>query len=84
MNYQVNIVANHHPETLERILRVTRHRGFRVESLDMDPLFESKQIKLQMTVSSERPLILLSSQLEKLIDTVSVSALAVNSMHEHA
>lgn len=33
--YQLNIEARFRPEVLERILRVTRHRGFQVNAISM-------------------------------------------------
>ena len=56
------------PELLERVLRVARHRGFKVELLS----WNSESSTLEMTVSSERKISLLSKQLEKLIDVTQV------------
>lgn len=84
MNYQLSIEASTRPETLERILRVTRHRGFKVESLDMKSQPSAKSMILQMCVSSDRDLELLTKQLEKLIDTTSVQALELDSQQQSA
>jgi len=84
MNYQLSLQASTRPETLERILRVTRHRGFKVESLDMKSQGSNKEMNLQMTVSSERALVLLVNQLEKLIDISSVKALELDSQQQSA
>ena len=35
MQHQVNVSARFNPETLERVLRVVRHRGFHVCSMNM-------------------------------------------------
>ena len=33
--YKLELIARHRPEVLERILRVTRHRGFTVTTMEM-------------------------------------------------
>ena len=68
--YKLELVARHRPEVLERILRVARHRGFTVTTMEMT-LIES-QVQLKITVKSDRTLDLLVSQLEKLPDIVTV------------
>lgn len=58
------------PEIVERILRVIRHRGFELYSLNMllsDELHR-KQVTLFVTVFSGRNIHLLYSQLSKLMD----------------
>ena len=68
--YKLELVARHRPEVLERILRVVRHRGFTVTTMEMT-LIET-QVRLKITVKSDRTLDLLVSQLEKLPDIVTV------------
>jgi acetolactate synthase II small subunit len=65
--HQLLVQAYHRPEVLERILRVVRHRGFRVNAMNMEQSGQEK-IDLYLTVSSERPLHLLTTQLDKLMD----------------
>jgi len=36
MQHQVAVEARFNPETLERVLRVVRHRGFQVCSMNME------------------------------------------------
>lgn len=70
-HYQLTIKANKRPETLERILRVIRHRGFEVKSLNVeenDTVFD-----LKLTLTSQRPLSLLTHQLDKLFDVVEIN-----------
>ena len=62
--YKLELVARHRPEVLERILRVTRHRGFTVTTMEMT-LIET-QVRLKITVKSDRTLDLLVNQLAKL------------------
>lgn len=61
---QLKLIVNQSPEVLERILRVTRHRGFKIEQLD----WHHESGELILTVSSQRALHLLTTQLAKLVD----------------
>ncbi|AOF53064.1 acetolactate synthase 2 small subunit [Rodentibacter caecimuris] len=69
-NYQIELNARHRPEVLERILRVIRHRGFTVTTLQME-LIEDK-VRLKITVKSDRSLNLLVNQLVKLPDVIDI------------
>ncbi|AGO16448.1 acetolactate synthase 2 regulatory subunit [Glaesserella parasuis ZJ0906] len=69
--YQCVIKANKRPETLERLLRVIRHRGFEVLSLNAEN--NGSEITLNITVQSERAVELLFNQLVKLPDVVTIS-----------
>ncbi|MDY2947911.1 acetolactate synthase 2 small subunit [Mannheimia varigena] len=69
--YQLTLRANKRPETLERILRVIRHRGFELKSLNVES--EERIFNLTLTLSSQRPLTLLTHQLEKLFDIIEIN-----------
>ena len=69
--YQLTLTATKRPETLERILRVTRHRGFELVSLQAHQ--QEKVIELQMTVQSQRAIELLVHQLIKLPDVITLN-----------
>ncbi|OOF57005.1 acetolactate synthase 2 small subunit [Rodentibacter genomosp. 2] len=69
-NYQIELNARHRPEVLERILRVIRHRGFTVTTMQME-LIEDK-VRLKITVKSDRTLNLLVNQLVKLPDVLNI------------
>ena len=69
--YKIELVARHRPEVLERILRVVRHRGFTVTTMEMT-LIET-QVRLKITVRSDRTLDLLVNQLVKLPDVLMVN-----------
>lgn len=69
--YQLTITARWRPEVLERILRVIRHRGFRVLSLNVET--NESVLTIQLTLMSERAVTLLIAQLEKLFDVESVT-----------
>jgi acetolactate synthase II small subunit len=70
-NNTLKLVLNSSPEVLERVLRVARHRGFKVELLN----WQSESATLELSVSSLRPIHLLIKQLEKLIDVAQVTHL---------
>ncbi|EIJ69169.1 acetolactate synthase isozyme 2 small subunit family protein [Pasteurella bettyae CCUG 2042] len=72
MKNEMTIVANHSPETLERILRVVRHRGFTVTNMKMS--LESGKIWLDLSIQSDRDMCLLAHQLAKLEDVIDVTA----------
>ncbi|WP_424405169.1 acetolactate synthase 2 small subunit [Pasteurella sp. PK-2025] len=64
--YPFTLEVNLRPETLERILRVIRHRGFYVVAMHMTSSEEAA--KIDFTVKSDRPLSLLTNQLVKVYD----------------
>lgn len=67
--YKLNIEAHNQHGTLERILRVIRHRGFQINSINMNQLNnDTKTMKLKIIVHSNRTITLLHSQLKKIID----------------
>ncbi|MGX2947984.1 acetolactate synthase 2 small subunit [Frederiksenia canicola] len=68
--YDLTIQASQRPETLERLLRVIRHRGFTVVQLNVES--DGKVISLHAQVQSERELPLLVHQLVKLPDVIDV------------
>lgn len=68
--HSLKMIANARPETLERILRVVRHRGFRLVSLNAEQ--NEAQLQLVINVQSPRDISLLINQLTKLEDVVSV------------
>ena len=68
--YTFELTAQHRPEVLERVLRVIRLRGFTVTNMDM-ALVET-QVRLKITVKSDRTLDLLVNQLAKLPDVLEI------------
>ncbi|MFU2047038.1 MULTISPECIES: acetolactate synthase 2 small subunit [Avibacterium] len=68
--YELSIRANRRPETLERLLRVMRHRGFEVIKLQTESL--QQEIALHVVVQSERAVELLVNQLVKLPDVFEI------------
>lgn len=73
--YQLQIAAKFRPEVLERVLRLTRHRGFRVDEMDMSTQDSGQGLVINIRVFSDRPISQLSLQLEKLLDVTLVQVL---------
>lgn len=72
MQHQLAVQARLRPETLERVLRVVRHRGFTLCAMNMETGDYAGSINIELTVESLRPVELLSSQLTKLVDVACV------------
>lgn len=71
--HTLEILARARIDVMERILRTARHRGFRVQSMNMDESDDAQQLTIQLTVSSDRSISLLFNQLTKLIDVAQVN-----------
>jgi acetolactate synthase II small subunit len=74
MQYLITIKADNSPELLERLLRVCRHRGFSIQNINGETSEDNKTLTVALTVCSERPISLLSKQLEKLFAVNQVTA----------
>ncbi|EKC6209519.1 acetolactate synthase 2 small subunit [Cronobacter sakazakii] len=72
MQHQLAVQARFRPETLERVLRVVRHRGFQICAMNMATGANAENINIELTVVSPRPVELLFSQLSKLVDVACV------------
>ncbi|MGL4205850.1 MAG: acetolactate synthase 2 small subunit [Aeromonadaceae bacterium] len=72
--HQLTIHAQFRPELLERVLRVVRHRGFQLRSINMESQVDCQDLCITVTVASERPIQLLHTQLAKLNDVTHVAA----------
>ena len=69
--YTFDLIAQHRPEVLERVLRVIRLRGFTVTNMDM--ILVDSQVQLKITVKSDRTFDLLVNQLAKLPDVIEIN-----------
>ena len=70
MNYMVHLQTEVRPASLERLLRVIRHRQFEVRTLNMEESADRRRLTVQVTVRSERPIDQLRNQLMKLNDVL--------------
>ena len=68
--YTFELTAQHRPEVLERVLRVIRLRGFTVTNMEM--ALVDTQVRLKITVKSDRTFDLLVNQLAKLPDVLGI------------
>jgi acetolactate synthase II small subunit len=66
--YQLIIMADDKQVVLERILQVTRYRGFLINGMNAEVNTGNNIATITMSVSSERPISLLVDQINKLID----------------
>ena len=66
MMHTFNLTAANQPAVTERLLRVVRHRGFILKSLDVQT--SDDQLNIVLTVESDRAVSLLVNQLQKLYD----------------
>jgi acetolactate synthase II small subunit len=67
MMHNLEITVQQRPEVIERVLRVTRHRGFKITQMHMRTN-EDTSLAIELWVEAERAIELLSNQLDKLID----------------
>ncbi|MBE9548541.1 MAG: acetolactate synthase 2 small subunit [Proteobacteria bacterium] len=73
MNHSTLIIkANNQPTVMERLMQVTRYRGFSINKLNMQKLSD-KDLEIIMSVDSRNPIENLSRQLLKLVDVVDIS-----------
>ncbi|MDE3271502.1 acetolactate synthase 2 small subunit [Pseudoalteromonas sp. SSM20] len=73
MKHNLSIEVKQQSIALERFLRVTRHRGFNLTSMNIESS-EEKYI-VNMMVDSDRPIYLLTQQLKKLVEVNQVEIL---------
>jgi len=66
--YQLIIMADDRQVVLERILQVTRYRGFLINGMNAEVNTGNNVATITMSVSSDRPISLLVDQINKLID----------------
>lgn len=75
MIHTLELELHQRPEVLERVLRVTRHRGFKVTMMNMRS-GQNNHSHLDLEVDSERAIELLSNQLTKLVDVTQCKVLS--------
>ena len=66
--YKLVILADDKQVVLERILQVTRYRGFLINGINAQVNTGTHVATIELMVSSERPISLLTDQINKLID----------------
>ncbi len=68
----LEIYANNQPTVMERLMQVSRYRGFSISQLQMQQISQT-QLQISLSVSSVQPIENLSRQLLKIVDVVTVS-----------
>lgn len=75
--YLLDIKADDNGVLLERVLRVTRHRGFVIKQVAATQNHASKIASVEIIVDSDRPITTLTNQIEKLWDVRTVEVTAI-------
>lgn len=73
MSASIEMMISQQTGSLERILRVVRHRGFQIDAMQLSSAIESSQRILSMQVRGERNIERLTAQLNKLWDVHSLT-----------
>ncbi|PCI59030.1 MAG: acetolactate synthase 2 small subunit [Gammaproteobacteria bacterium] len=74
-NHTLRITAENQPTVMEKLLQVTRYRGFIVTGMTMFPDTEQTKLTIELSVQSKNSIEHLQYQLHKLID---ITDIAVN------
>lgn len=69
--HQFTITAYDKLGTLERILRVIRHRGGHIKQMQMQ-IKEDQILSLSLALTTKRPISALLNQIDKLVDVISI------------
>jgi len=82
-NHTLRITAENQPTVMEKLLQVTRYRGFIVTGMTMFPESDSSLLTIELSVQSDNSIEHLQYQLNKLIDitTVKLDSEAVSLRH---
>jgi len=72
INYTLIITVDDKQVVLERILQVTRYRGFLINGITAEVNTGNNIGTIELLVSSDRPISLLTDQINKLVDIKSV------------
>jgi len=71
-SYTLIIMTDDKQVVLERILQVTRYRGFLIDGITAKVNTGNNVATIELFVSSDRPISLLTDQINKLVDIKSV------------
>ncbi|WP_394192896.1 acetolactate synthase 2 small subunit [Pseudoalteromonas atlantica] len=76
MKHSLTIALKNQSVAVERFLRVVRHRGFDLTHFQLN--VDDGQYNVAMTVDSDKPIYLLTTQLTKLVDVKQVTLQSVH------
>ncbi|WP_371375581.1 acetolactate synthase 2 small subunit [Thalassotalea aquiviva] len=71
--YMLDIKTSLNPLVLERILQVTRYRGFQLQTVAMYPATKKSGFVVQLSVESDKSVKNLKKQLLKIIDIEAIN-----------
>jgi acetolactate synthase II small subunit len=71
MKHTLTIALKNQSVAIERFLRVVRHRGFDLTQFQLN--MHEGEYHVDMTVDSDKPIYLLTTQLNKLVDVKQVT-----------
>jgi acetolactate synthase II small subunit len=70
--HTLRITAENQPTVMEKLLQVTRYRGFIVTGMTMFPESDSSLLTIELSVQSDNSIEHLQYQLNKLIDITTI------------
>ncbi len=70
--HTLTIQTRHEAVAVERLLQVTRYRGFTLAGLELKPLADVSGLLITLSVVSDKPISLLVNQLNKLYDVLNL------------
>ncbi|QJC37304.1 acetolactate synthase 2 small subunit [Enterobacteriaceae endosymbiont of Donacia thalassina] len=70
--YQLFIKTNISPEISERIIRIIRHRGFLIKTININVINKLKNINFRLILRSYKSINFLIKQIRKLIDVLDI------------
>jgi acetolactate synthase II small subunit len=79
MKHSLTVALKNQSVAVERFLRVVRHRGFDLTHFQLN--MDDGQYQVAMTVDSDKPIHLLTTQLNKLVD---VRHVTLENVHQQA
>jgi|GEM_PF-2186025 len=82
--YRLAIQTRRQIDVLERLLQVTRYRGFELQAFSVQPLADMTSFLITLDVCSSKPISLLSNQLQKLYDVQQLELCASPSLRKVA
>ena len=79
MNALIHLQLGLHNGSLERLLRVIRHRGFHISNMNVALTPDGQCYDVTLRIESQRQLLLLTRQLSKLTDVMQLDVLSQGS-----
>ena len=79
--HNLRITASKQDTVLERLLQVTRYRGFVVTGMTMFPSSDEQALDIELSVRSDKSVEHLQHQLNKLIDIKQIKVDNIASQH---